>query len=47
MGGKQAIFVESLDASLVFHMKSFKTFGVSNIVYTELHFKEVHDKMLF
>ena len=47
IGGKQAIFVKSLDVCLVFHMRSFKIFGVSNIVYTDLLFKKVLDIILF
>ena len=47
IGGKQAIFVKCLDVCLIFHMRSFKIFGVSNIVYTELLFKEMLDIILF
>ena len=47
IGGKQAICVKSLDVCFIFHLRTFKIFSVSNIIYTELLFKEVLDIILF
>ena len=40
MGGKQAIFVKSLDACLGFYMRSFKIFGCLTLFILSFFFKK-------